>query len=60
MAQGNKIGKGRGPDLKSAAEAAKADSGHSGWFKVTEIYVKVENPLREYFVILAPVDNPPS
>lgn len=55
-----KIGKGKGKDMKEAAEAARADSGHEGWFKVVDIYVKVDNPLREYFVILEPVDNPPS
>lgn len=58
MAHEKKVGKGKGSSLKEALEAARADAGASGWFKVTEILAKIDNPLREYHVSIEETSDP--
>jgi hypothetical protein len=55
-----KTGKGKGPDLKSAIEEAKKNSGgEAGWYRVTNILARVDNPLREYHVTVEETQAPP-
>ena len=49
-------GEGKGPDFKSAAEEAwknaKSKNNPPGEYKVKDIFVITENPIREYRVII--------
>ena len=52
----NDEGEGKGPDLKSAAEAAwenaKGKGNDKGWYEIKKIDVRTENPIREYRVTI--------
>lgn len=49
-------GEGRGPDFKAAAEKAwedaKAKGNTPGEYRVKDIFVITENPIREYRVVI--------
>ena len=59
MAGDKPNGKGKGKTLKEALEAAKSDQGgDKEWYKVTQILVAFENPLRDYHVTIEPHPGP--
>ncbi len=49
-------GRGRTFDdaVTDAWDKAKRDEGEPGWYKIEATFVRVENPIREYKVIIAP------